>query len=60
MHVARHTWAVLALNKGVEVHKVSALLAHKSILVTEKVYAKFLPKTLEDEVMNKLDFDFSV
>jgi len=60
MHVARHTWAVLALNKGVEVHKVSALLAHKSILVTEKVYAKFLPKTLEDEVMDKLDFDFSL
>lgn len=59
MHVARHTWAVLALNKGVDVHKVSTLLGHSSVLVTEKVYAKFLPKTLDDEVLNKLDFDFS-
>ena len=56
MHVARHSFAVLALNKGIDVHKISRLMGHSSIMVTEKVYAQFLPSTLEDEVMNKLNF----
>ncbi len=56
MHVARHTFAVLALNKGIDVHKISRLMGHSSIMVTEKVYAQFLPSTLEDEIMNKLNF----
>lgn len=58
MHVARHTFAVMALNRGVEVHKISRLMGHTSVLTTEKVYAKFLPSNLEDEVMEKLNFDF--
>lgn len=56
MHVARHTFAVMALNKGIDVHKISRLMGHSSIMVTEKVYAQFLPSTLEDEVMSKLNF----
>lgn len=56
MHVARHTFAVLALNKGVDVHVISRLMGHSSIMVTEKVYARFLPSTLHDEVMNRLNF----
>ncbi len=56
MHIARHTFAVMALNKGIDVHKISRLMGHSSIMVTEKVYAQFLPSTLEDEVMNKLNF----
>ena len=59
MHVARHTFAVFALNNGVDVHKVSRLLAHSSVMVTEKVYAKFLPETLQKEVETKLNFDFT-
>ncbi len=59
MHVARHTFAVFALNRGVDVHKVSCLLAHSSVTVTEKVYAKFLPETLQKEVETKLNFDFT-
>ena len=59
MHVARHTFAVFALNNGVDVHKVSRLLAHSSVMVTEKVYAKFLPKTIQKEVETKLNFDFT-
>lgn len=55
MHVARHTYAVLALNDGMAMSVVSRLLGHASMEVTEKVYAKYLPATLEDEV-NKLDF----
>lgn len=57
MHVARHTFAVAAINRGVDIHIISTLLAHSSILVTEKVYAKFLPKTLDDEIRDKLDFE---
>ena len=57
MHVARHTFAVWALNKGVDVHIISRLLGHSSVMVTEKVYAKFLPSTLEKEVKEKLNFN---
>ena len=56
MHVARHTFAVWALNRGVDIHKISRLMGHASIIATEKVYAQFLPSTLEDEVMSKLNF----
>ena len=35
------------------------LLAHSSVMVTEKVYAKFLPETLQKEVETKLNFDFT-
>ncbi len=57
MHVARHTFAVWALNKGVDIHKISQLMAHGSVMVTEKVYARFLPSTLEKEVQEKLNFN---
>lgn len=57
MHVARHTFAVLALNDGMAMSVVSRLLGHASTAVTEKVYAKYLPETLEEEV-NRLDFGF--
>ena len=56
-HWARHTWAVLALEKGVEISKISRLLGHTSTAVTEKVYAEFLPDTL-GEVVDGLDFNF--
>ena len=56
MHVARHTFAVWALNKGVDVHMISRLMAHSSVVVTEKVYAKFLPSKLEQAVQSKLNF----
>ena len=50
MHVARHTFAVLALNNGLSMSVVSRLLGHGSTDITEKVYAKFLPETLSGEV----------
>lgn len=56
MHVARHTFAVLALNKGLSMSVVSRLLGHGSTDVTEKVYAKYLPETLAGE-MNRLRGD---
>jgi integrase len=56
-HVARHTWAVLALASGADVSEISRLLGHTSTGVTEKVYAEFLPETLSS-VVDKLGFDF--
>lgn len=57
MHWSRHTWAVLSLEKGVEISIISRLLGHTSTAVTEKVYAEFLPDTL-GEVVDGLDFNF--
>lgn len=56
-HMARHTWAVLALQGGVNISKISALLGHQSTAVTERVYAEFLPDDLA-EVVKSLNFDF--
>ena len=56
-HVARHTWAVLALANGADISEISRLLGHTSTGVTEKVYAEFLPETLSS-VFEKLGFDF--
>lgn len=50
MHVARHSFAVLALNKGLSMTVVSRLLGHGSTDITEKVYARFLPETLSAEL----------
>ena len=56
MHVARHSFAVMALNKGLSMSVVSCLLGHGSTDITEKVYAHFLPETLSAE-MDKLHDD---
>ncbi len=58
MHVGRHTFAVLALNRKVNLHILSKLLGHSSILVTEQSYVRFLPETIKEEVETKLDFNF--
>lgn len=60
MHVARHSFAVQALNNGMDVHVISTLLGHTSITATEKVYAKFLNKTLDQALIDKMPFSFSV
>ena len=56
MHVARHTFAVLALNgdegnrEPLSMSMVSRLLGHGSTDITEKVYARYLPETMAEEV----------
>ncbi|MDO4992031.1 MAG: tyrosine-type recombinase/integrase, partial [Prevotellaceae bacterium] len=57
-HVARHTFAVQSLNKGMSLNVVSRLLGHGSSEITERVYAKFLPETLASE-LGKLQNDFN-
>ena len=57
MHVARHTFAVKALNASrLDVHLISRLLGHSSVTITEKVYATFLLPTLTSEVRSRLSF----
>lgn len=58
MHVARHTFAVMALKEGVDLHLISKLMGHASILVTEKVYAEFMPSQVDQEVRSKLTFNY--
>lgn len=50
IHVARHTFCVMALNSGISLHVVSQLMGHSSILATEKTYAKYLDGTVDDEI----------
>lgn len=52
-HCARHTFAVLTLNREnnpLPPHIISRLLGHTSVLVTEKVYAKYIPQKLTDDL----------
>ena len=45
-HWARHTGATLLLNAGVPIEIVSKVCGHSTIKMTEKIYAKLLPKTV--------------
>ena len=56
-HSARHSWAVYALEKGTEISKISRLLGHSDSKITERIYAEYLPDTL-DKVVEDLSFDF--
>lgn len=43
-HVARHTFAIWALNDGrYDIKQISSMLGHSSVLTTEVFYAKYLP-----------------
>lgn len=59
MHIARHTFAVMALNRGVTLHLISHLMGHSSVMTTEKVYAEFLPTAVNEEVRQKLSFNLT-
>lgn len=57
-HMARHSWAVSALEQGMSMSMISSLLGHTSTMVTEKVYAEFRQDTKAEAVRNlKLVFD---
>ncbi len=57
-HIARHTFATLALNNTVDIKTISTLMGHSSVLTTEKVYATLMPSTIEKTVEEKLNFHF--
>lgn len=45
-HCARHTWATLALKKGISIDKVSKLMGHAAIKETQ-IYAKLVNEELD-------------
>ena len=49
-HWARHTGATLLLNAGVPIEVVSKVCGHSNTQITQKIYAKLLPKTVVTEV----------
>ena len=49
-HWARHTCGTLLLNAGVPMVVVSKVLGHKSIKTTERIYAKWMSRTIVNEV----------
>lgn len=57
-HCARHTFAVIAIKKGVDLFLLSKLLGHSSIEVTQSTYAKFLKEDVQKTVREKLSFNF--
>ena len=46
-HMARHTFAVNALNRGIPIEVVSRMLGHTNIQTTQ-IYAKIMNKTIEE------------
>ncbi len=50
-HTLRHTGAVEMAKSGkVSMKEISSYLGHSSIIITEKVYAKYLPSFMRDSV----------
>jgi integrase len=49
MHVARHSFAVMAINKGMSLFLLSKLLGHSTIASTQRTYAEFLKETVDSE-----------
>lgn len=49
LHCARHSFAVLALNKGVPIESVSRMLGHTKITTTQ-IYAKITLQKLNDDM----------
>ena len=55
IHLGRHTYAMMALNGGVDIKTTSSLLGHASTQITERVYATLLPNTIAEAVGDKLN-----
>lgn len=53
-HMARHTFATIALNRGVPLAVVARMLGHSTTKCTE-IYAQYLQRTIEQEGYDKLE-----
>lgn len=49
-HAMRHTFGAFLVTKGVSIYRVSKLMGHSSIRMTERVYTKILD-SLDDEIV---------
>lgn len=53
-HIARHTFATIALNSGIPIEIISKVLGHSSINITQSRYAKLLDSTIISKVLERL------
>ena len=53
-HIARHTFATIALNSGIPIEIISKVLGHSSIKMTQAHYAKLLDSTIISKVLEHL------
>ncbi len=58
-HVARKTAGFLWLNNGLDYKTVSQMLGHKSVLITEKHYAKVLLHTIDKSIQEANIYHFT-
>lgn len=58
-HMARHSWAVNALEQGMPISMISELMGHANVEVTEKVYARWTGDN-KAEAIRKLKYDFDI
>lgn len=56
-HMARHSWAVNALEQGMPISMISELMGHSAVEITAKVYAQWTGDT-KAETVRKLKYDF--
>lgn len=54
-HSMRHSFGAYLVTKGVSIYRVSRLMGHSSIRMTEKVYAKILDSLDDDITMSVFD-----
>ncbi len=54
-HLARHTFATILLNNGVDMVSVSKILGHSNSRITEKTYAQMMPETIMKRVSEVAD-----
>lgn len=53
-HLARHTFACILLNSGVDMKTVSRTMGHSSMRTTEKIYAQMNNETVINNILTKL------
>lgn len=56
-HMARHSWAVNALEQGMPISMLSELMGHSCVEITEKVYAQWT-QNAKAETVSKLKYHF--
>jgi integrase len=56
-HVSRHSWASLALAKGIDIYTVSKIMGHSSVAITE-IYANLINKK-RDEVADIMNLEIT-
>lgn len=53
-HLARHTYATLLLNKGVDMVTVSKTMGHSNSKITESIYAEMRKETVVNNILSVL------